>query len=307
MRVLHTASGEVLGLTFSPDGRALAAAVEGQGVYLWNLESPGRPLQLDDTATDRARELYFSPDSRSVGWLAPDPDGWKVYDRDTRRARQLRLSTPGPLYWLSQTPDGGRVVSQHSFVDPALTGWELGAHGWERLWSVSTLYVAIHSQAICPTGRRVAGLARNLRGRKPGEDPFRLELRSAVSGVVEATARYPYHEHYPLVFSPDGSQLVGVHEMTLLVWPVPALGDPQLVRNDTRKHFTAVAFHPAGKYLFATNNDASVHMFDTAGWSRVARFTWDLGRLRAVAVALDGTLAAAGGDRGEVVVWDVDL
>lgn len=307
MRVFQTASGEVLGLTFSPDGHALAAAVEGQGVYLWNLESAGRPVQLADTATDRARELYFSPDGRSVGWLAPDPNGWMVYDRDTRQIRKPRIHTPGPLYWLAQAPDGRRVVSQHCFVDPALTVWEPGEHGWDRLWSVSTLDVSIHSQTVCPTGRRVAGLARKVRGPKPGEDPFRLELRSAVSGTTEATARYPYSEAYPLVFSPDGSLLVGVHEMTLLVWPVPALGDPQLVRNDTRKHFTAVAFHPSGRYLFATNNDTSVHLFETAGWTRTTRFTWELGRLRAVAVSPDGSLAAAGGDRGEVVVWDVDL
>jgi hypothetical protein len=36
-------------------------------------------------------------------------------------------------------------------------------------------------------------------------------------------------------------------------------------------------------------------------------FNWEIGRLRSVAFSPDGMLAAAGGDRGKIVVWDVDL
>ena len=44
-----------------------------------------------------------------------------------------------------------------------------------------------------------------------------------------------------------------------------------------------------------------------AGWGRPTRFTWNLGRLRAVAISPDGNLAAAGGDYGEVIVWDLEF
>jgi WD40 repeat protein len=79
------------------------------------------------------------------------------------------------------------------------------------------------------------------------------------------------------------------------------------VKNDTRQHFTAAAFHPSGRYLFTTSNDATVTVWDADGWVRVKRFAWDIGRLRSVAVSADGLLAAAGSDRGRVVVWDVDV
>jgi hypothetical protein len=40
----------------------------------------------------------------------------------------------------------------------------------------------------------------------------------------------------------------------------------------------------------------------------VARaFNFDIGRLRSVAFSPDGMLAAVGGDRGKIVLWDVDL
>lgn len=40
MRVLKTAAGKVIDVAFSPDGRAVAAAVAGAGTFLWNLDSP---------------------------------------------------------------------------------------------------------------------------------------------------------------------------------------------------------------------------------------------------------------------------
>ena len=61
------------------------------------------------------------------------------------------------------------------------------------------------------------------KGRSVGRDD-----RPACIGSGE----YPYGYAPTLHFSPDGEQLVGVNDMTLLVWPVPKLGEPRLVRND---------------------------------------------------------------------------
>src|SRR5690349_1383606 len=104
MRVLTTAEGEVRALAFSPDGHALAAAVEHRGVFLWNLQSTGTPVRLDDRAEDRVGDLHFTPDGRSVGWLAGNR--WKVYDRDTRTASRPRLAPGANLCGLVPYPDG---------------------------------------------------------------------------------------------------------------------------------------------------------------------------------------------------------
>ena len=82
---------------------------------------------------------------------------------------------------------------------------------------------------------------------------------------------------------------------------------PASLCNDNNKRFTGLAFHPSGRYLAATSNDATVKLYDTSTWEVVQTFDWDIGRLRSVAFSPDGMLAAAGGDKGKIVVWDVDL
>ena len=297
MRVLQAANGEVVALAFGPDGRSLAAAVDGQGVFLWDLAHPGYPVRLDRAASRLTRAVFFSPDGRAVHWVARG--GWRVYDRDAGKPTLTRLPAARDPIALALAPDAQSVVTQHTFPAPALTGWAHDGRGWDEAWSVSTDQLAAEQLVADGAGRRLALLTRKTNGPRWWGQPFRLELRSAVSGAVEAVGTYPYSYSCPLAFAPDGSALVGAHEMTLLVWPVPDLGvGPLVVRNDSRKHFTAAAYHPAGGHLLVASNDATVHVFETAGWGRVTRYAWQLGRLRSVAVSPCGTLAAAGGDRG---------
>lgn len=308
MRVLTAADGPVLGLGFGPAADALAAAVKDRGVFLWPLASTSPvAIRIDRFDPPKFCSPVFAPDGRSVSWLGRY--GPRTYDRDARALTEIGLDAAGNLCALCRFTAGDRIVTQHTYPESALIGWRPADDGWEREWSVSTRRFMAFLPTLSPDGGRVAMLTREVKSTQFHGPHARLELRSAVSGTVTATADYPAYSQEPeaLVFSPDGAQLVAVHKATLLVWPVPKLGEPRAVRNDTRKHFTAVAYHPSGRYLFAASRDTTVHVFETATWERVARFSWNVGPLRSVAVSPDGTLAAAGGHTGEVVVWDLDV
>lgn len=304
--MLTTAEGEVIGLGFSPAGDALAAAVRDGGVFLWNLTAAA-PVPVRVGGKPRTPHLFFDPDGRSVTWLGHY--GPQTYDRDARVTTERGFDATGNVIALDRTPAGDRLVSQHTFPESALIGWRPADGGWEREWSISTKKAAVFTPTLSRDGGRVALLTWQLGSSQFHGRRTRLELRSATSGSLVAAGDYPPYSQEPnvLAFSPDGAQLVAVHKTTLLVWPVPELGEPRVVRNDSRKLFTAAAYHPSGRYLFATSNDATAHVFETATWSRVRRFSWHAGRLRSVAVSPDGTLAAAGTDTGAVVVWDVDV
>jgi len=315
VRVFKAADTPVDDLAFSPDGRAIAAYVKYQGVFLWNLEAaPLSRVPVDanvDAESYCKAGLFFSSDGRSLAWLVEGAR--RIYDRDTRKTTSEKSFSTNKR--IVQTPDGSRGISNHGLPDYRLIGWRLIEGMWVQTWTLSTADLQVESLTLSADGQLFAMLTRHALGEGWQNNPARVEVRDAATRMLRGTGEYPYKVRAQLLFSPDGSQLVGLNAMNLLVWPIPDAGDlgtPRLVRNNTRKQFTAMAYHPSGRYLYVTSNgentkDATVHVFDTTTWIRTEQFTWKLGNLKAVAVSPDGTLAAAGGERGDIVIWDVDL
>jgi WD40 repeat protein len=305
MRVLKTAPNEVLDVAFSPDCRAVAAAVGRAGIFLWNLDSPNiAAVRLEVSGKYRRGGLAFSPDGRGLGWL--EAHARRAYDRDTRTTAALEYPLSAPVIDHSTDATGGRAVSNHNLPHHCLIGWRWVGTEWVRQWQLSTRDLSVSSLTLAPGGDRFAMLTRVTDEGRWWEQPMRFEVRDAATAAELSTGAYPYSYAKVLAFHPGGEQVAGINDMTLLAWPLPAGGDPRLVRNDSRKHFTALAYHPSGDRLFATSNDTTVHAFDARSLDRVSRYTWHLDRLSSVAVSPDGTLAAAGSATGDVVVWDLE-
>ena len=66
-----------------------------------------------------------------------------------------------------------------------------------------------------------------------------------------------------------------------------------------------MAVSPDGRAL-ATAAGNVAQFWDTTDGRPLRTWDWGVGPLQAIAVAPNGLTAAAGGDRGRVVVWDVD-
>jgi WD40 repeat protein len=307
VRLLKGADTEVRDLAFSPDGRAIAAGFDDyHGVYLWNLEGATPvPVRLSADGGYSRGGLLFSSDNRSLWWLRID--GRRAYNRDTREYTNQSFAIAGVTHGAFASADGSRVVSQHGLPDYCLIGWQFTDIGWARTWTVSIADLQVEKLTVSDDGRLLAMTARSALGEHKLDYPRRVEVWNGLTGKFVSSGDYPYNYAPILLFSPEAEQLVGMNDMTLLVWPVEGLGAPRLVRNDTRKDFTSIAFDPTGRRLYATSNDTTVQVFDTESWERVNRFTWQVGRLKAVAVSPDGMLAAAGGDKGDIVIWDVDV
>ena len=102
-------------------------------------------------------------------------------------------------------------------------------------------------------------------------DRTRVALRSLATGEVLDSDRLHNRNRTAsgLAVSPDGTLAVVLSEMSAFVYSTSKLRrTPQVVRNDNKKHFTAVAFHPSGRFLAATSNDETVKLYDTARFNR---------------------------------------
>ena len=302
MRVFRAAGGMVMALGFAPGGRQLVVAHDRHGVFACDLASDGPPARIGPYGRVRAHDIRFAADGASAFWLYTGRAGG--FDFEKRAAVTLGLDLQPTITGFDLSPDGTRLATAAGpYTDLRLTVWKPDPErGWAEVWWKPNGR-ALGNARFSPDGERVAHLTPTPR---PFQYLYSLVVRDAATGDEVGVGRYPYSYPSRLAFRPDGAQVVCAHETRLLVWSLPKLDAPRAVANDSRYHFTGAAYDPTGRHLFTTSNDATVVVWDTETWERVRRFTWKVGRLRSVAVSGDGAQAAAGSEKGEVVVWDVD-
>jgi WD40 repeat protein len=321
MRVLqNTVARPVAGLTFAADGLSLAAGGNG-GFDHWSLVTGERrffPFHATKylwafTFDPRGRWLYVS-DSRGGYRLYPLPDGpWR------------RL--PGSQYdhhviSLAVSPDGGRLaVSRGGAGTNRLECWAVEPDGTFRAaWSVQDGQPIdpgaevrmemgrngfVHAVAVSPDGRTVAAVESSTAG--GGWDKPRLILRAADTGTPTADLEPgPGAVGLSLAYTPDGR--------TLLAWcqrwiEVRDVAGRHAGRIDWpgRSHLRGLAVLPRGRGFITASGDWQARLWDLDAGKVTRAFKWDVGKLHAAAVSPDGATAAVGGDKGRVVVWDLDL
>jgi WD40 repeat protein len=108
-------------------------------------------------------------------------------------------------------------------------------------------------------------------------------------------------------WSPDGRLLAVGTPSGLVVYDVP---ERRLVQHAWGHggSVPALAFDPTGTRLFTGGEDEGVRewLVGDGGLSKGPAYDWHVGGVWSVAVSPDGLLCAAGGKRGEVVVWDLE-
>jgi WD40 repeat protein len=304
MIVLRGARERVKVIEFSPDGRTLAAPFSG-GVQLWNdLTDGGRPAVVLDY--EDVRSARFTPDGRKLLLSGGGRGRVVLHDLPAGEPVEVTPESSDPATGEADlTPDGRYVVTVINSVwdEQSVLACRPVADPASPVWSVSTPRCITSPPLFPGGGGRFAVFER-----EPKIIPFWYVTRDTRTGEVVAEARATGQEFYTPVMSPDGRWIAGWQGVWVKVFRADDLGaEPVKLRNDGRKHFTGLAFHPSGRYLAATSNDQAVKLYDTTTWAVAEAYTWGVGRLRSVAFSPDGMRAAAGGDAGKVVVWDVDL
>lgn len=272
-------------LTFSPDGRTLALA----GCYL--------ACRLIDAAT--GRRLWSVESGSAFGLSVAFDRGGSVLCRNSGLAIH-RTGDGTELRKIGQwcqsfglTPDERTVfVADGGYQDLIRRyDFEAGEEIGETLLEAG----AINRVVAAPDGARVALV---------GCKQFYL-LTAGGEVISQAKERALSNGAFALVFSPDSRSLVFTAGRTLFVWNVATAQETHRVQL-TSKYFMDAAFTPDGRRLITVSKEGAARVWDTATWACERSFEWDVGPLRAVAIAPDGTRAAVAGDSGRVVVWDLD-
>jgi WD40 repeat protein len=137
-----------------------------------------------------------------------------------------------------------------------------------------------------------------------------VEVRDAETGVPVTCFEPPERWFgWRFLWSPDGRWVCEMWQQWVNVWDA-ATGRLVFQRvAGSNEWINDVAFHPPSGRLgiaIAGRDDGVVRIYAPNDWREEAAYAWPIGRVSAVAFHPDGTLAAAGGDKSGVVIWDLD-
>lgn len=310
MLVLPKHLSSVETLAFLSGGRLLVAGNKTKKVFVYDLDDPSRPpaahphdprdvpivvpLPTDDTflLSDFATVRVVHPRAGDRGLLqgraAYEITAGVAYHPTARLAavvysHQIDHEPLGSLYRLD-----ARYLHRPTFVKHLPAG-TLGRVCLACAFDATGTHLFVADTTSDPGSDRLVRIPVRRRGRS-------RQWRHPPPGVEQ------------LLVDPVAGHLVARGRGGVSVYPNGTWDWPPIRLLDAgRRKVTGLAFHPSGRWLAATSNDATVKLFDTTSWAAATTFTWDVGRMRSVAFSPDGTLAAAGSDSGKVVVWDVDV
>jgi WD40 repeat protein len=271
-------------LTFTPDGKQIAAVMMGDAVRLIDVGTgevtrtfePGGPV-------------VFSPDGKRMATAGYESvkRTYFVRLRDVGTGQELRRMAVGEggISSLAFSPDGATL---------AVGGWRAwrGETGEARLllWETTTgketmvfpkIAADMASVAFSPDGKTVAAAGDNIYLYDPATGKDRLRIERRAQG---------------LAFSRDGSVLTGAVSGAIYRWDA-ASGRQLTPAAAQDSAVTQILVSAAGRSLFTTDQDGDLLLWSTAGGQAPRRIAG--GIERGVVASPDGRfLAWASGEGG---------
>jgi WD40 repeat protein len=329
---LQSDLGATNAVTFSPDGRLLAAATSAGAAVLWDVATRRRRAVLPGSH-DELTSVAFSPDGQVLasGSLNKTIIVWDVA---TGHRRAVLTGHRDEVLSVAFSPDGRTLAS--GSADNTVILWDL--LGRRRLDVLAGHRMAVSSVAFSPrgdtlasgsydatvaiwdvpTGRRRAVLAGHRY--EVSSVAFSPNGKMLASGGADNTAVLwdvasrrqrgkPLTGHSAFVtavaFSPDGKTLVsGGGDKRIIVWRLgtkPATLE-RLIGHETM--VTGVAFGANGNTMASSSRDGTIVLWNLRRSTRLAEpLVGHRDRVRGLAFSPDGKLLASGSSDGTVIVW----
>jgi WD40 repeat protein len=304
MLVLEDNSGPIETMAFHPDGIRLV--VKGSS-------SRGSPAYWDATTAKKLGEWDILP-ARISGNMCFHPSGQCLFAALIGGELQSVATAHGKVVGmycmeLALAPAADRLIialGQHFYEAHSLTGDKQPLREWTARQGRGGEVWFTRSVAFFPDSKRFAS-AEFRESLVAGRETW-IRIRAAKDGSV--LEKFGCNCGFPqqVAVSPDGTWIALRAGASLLIFHMTNAAKSVKLQSPNRKHLTHIAFHPSGRFLAGTCNDSTVRLHDRDnGWEVTKVFEWDIGKLKAIAFNPTGNLAAAGGESGKVVVWDVDL
>lgn len=275
--------GSTVNVDFSPNGRRVVTASQGEIVNVWG---SGMGQMLFSLPGHYAE---YSPDGKYLATILADGTV-RVWDAGSGNEIQA-AGQMDAISSVSFSPDGKRLVTVTNGNLPRI--WDVKT-GQELLnFPGHTDYVSF--AFFSPDGRRIITVSDDGTARIwnafTGEELLVLEHASWVWNAA---------------FSPDGKRVATVSENHAMVWDADT-GEKLFTLNGHVSTVHAVAFSPDGSMIATGGYDRKVIVWDSDSGEKLFTLAGHTSTVFSADFSPDGTRLATASDDGTTRFWDVTL
>jgi WD40 repeat protein len=278
-------------ITFSPNGKRLAAAGWGTTLQVWDVE---RQTSLWTRSTRYPTQVaVFTPDGSALVSGGGKVGNALVWEVET--GKEMAPLPPEHKLWLEScafSPDGTTLAT--GSIDSQIILWDFATR---RRRAILLGHLGpVLSVAFSPDGNRVVS----------GGADETVRVWDAASGRQIALLRGHEGPVGAVVFSPDGTTVFsGSGDSTVKVWRPSLRSESQIVKA-RGTCITSVAFSPSGTLLaFVDYDEALTTLCDVASAGAIADFPGSSLGGYSVAFSPSGEMLAAGSEDYLVRLWHV--
>lgn len=334
-KALRTAGYGISSVSFSGDGKTIAAADADGSVRLWDTTTRapvGKPFTASAEGVD---SVAFSPDGTMFA-AAYDDGSVQLWDI----VRHIRMGAPftghaSTVRAVAFSPDGSTLAS--SSDDTTVRLWDVRTLRQIGTWvdAGEQLAAALspHGQILAVAGSDDAVRFWNVAARRQIGDPLvssDVDFGSVISFNPDSTvlATTSFETNYSvklwdltahrqigkslpsrtgfiiaIAFSPDGRKLVSSDEGFVHVWN---LATHRQIGKALDVRATSVAFSPDGRTLATITEDDTVVLWDAATHRRIGETPPShTAQINAMTFSADGTMLATASRDNTVRLWNV--
>jgi WD40 repeat protein/transcriptional regulator with XRE-family HTH domain len=281
--------GDILSVTFSPNGQFLTAGTSNGEIWLYSLQR-GVLLRTLRGHTDGVWSVAFSPDGKLLA-SSSDDQTVRLWDQETGNCLQILSKHTNRVRAVQFSPDGNLLVSGGedqtmylwSMPDGTLLRTLTGHTG--RIWSLD----------FSPDGRFLAS----------GSTDSTVRIWEVASGKCMTILSEHTGWIRCVCFSPDGCLLASASDdQTVRVWDRQQATYRHIFSGHTNRVWS-IAFTPDNRTLISGSEDANLHLWDTQGGACTQVLQGHNRGIRAIAVDITGNWLVSGGEDEAMRLWDL--
>ncbi|MHC4178494.1 MAG: WD40 domain-containing protein [Planctomycetota bacterium] len=284
--------GDVWSISWSPDGREIAAAVRLASATIRDGRTgeeirrlPLRHMRSVGYSSDGTRLALGGMDGTVHIWGTAE---WKPL-RALGQSTPLGRAHSSPVVFVGWSLDGRQVATA-------------AEHRELKIWNVESgrevLAMHGHTAEI-----RSAAWSRDSRYLASASDDGTVLLWDTATGHLVRTLRGHTDDVWPVAFSPDSQRLASASWGGVIkIWDAPGEEDVPIVRGHT-EGIRDVAFSPDGRWLASASEDGTVKIWNPASRQEIQSLPGDGARVVSLSWSPNSRHLASAAANGVIRIW----